>query len=142
MVFDETEKELTNEDVTTFECSLSINLPDNFKNHYLQSNGGYPPFDHVRGIENIFTIDGFLPIKYGALTIERIIEDYKKSGITFVEQIPFANDTGGNIFVLSVRESDYGAVYIRESEYIDDESHMWLVQNSFTDFLNSFYNEE
>lgn len=136
MEFEQTEKQLTESDLKNFEESFKINLPDEFKNHYLTYNGGYPPYEYVKGVKNIFTINGFNPIKYGSLPIEQIIADYKKSEITFEKKIPFAYDNGGNVYLIS----EDGSVHIIEAEFIEDKNYI-LVSESFKDFINSFYNE-
>lgn len=136
MEFEETEQQLTELDIKNFEESSKIILPEDFKNHYLLYNGGYPPYEYVKGIRNIFTINGFNPIKYGRLPIEKIIEDYKSSGVVFEKKIPFAYDNGGNVFLIS----EEGNIYIIEAEFLNDKNFI-LVSESFTDFLKSFYNE-
>jgi hypothetical protein len=136
MEFEQTEKQLTELDLKNFEESLQIILPDDFKKHYLAYNGGYPPYEYVKGVKHIFTINGFNPIKYGLLPIEKIVADYKESGIVFEKKVPFAYDNGGNVFLIS----EEGPVYIIEAEFLEDKNFT-LVSESFTDFLNSFYNE-
>ncbi|WP_420911838.1 SMI1/KNR4 family protein [Chryseobacterium angstadtii] len=90
----------------------------------------------MKGIQHVFTINGFNPIKYGLLPIEKIIQDYKESGIVFDKKIPFAYDNGGNIFLLS----EEGSVHIIEAEFLKNKNFI-PVSESFTEFLNSFYNE-
>ncbi|WP_316797271.1 SMI1/KNR4 family protein [Pedobacter agri] len=136
MEFEQTEKQLTESDLKNFEENFQINLPDDFRIHYLSFNGGYPPYEYVKGIKNIFTINGFNPIKYGSLHMEKIISDYRKSGISFENKVPFAYDSGGNVFLIS----EDGAVHILEAEFIENKDYI-LVSSSFADFINSFYNE-
>ncbi|WP_365866966.1 SMI1/KNR4 family protein [Chryseobacterium sp.] len=81
-------------------------------------------------------MNGFNPIKYGRLPIEKIIEDYKLSGIIFEKKVPFAYDNGGNVFFIC----EDGKIYIIEAEFLNDKNFI-LVSESFTDFINSFYNE-
>ncbi|WP_206541012.1 SMI1/KNR4 family protein [Chryseobacterium angstadtii] len=47
MEFEQTEKQLTETDLKNFEKTLQINLPDDFKKHYLTYNGGYPPYEYI-----------------------------------------------------------------------------------------------
>lgn len=136
MQFEQSEKQLTQEELNNFEENFQVSLPDDFRQHYLNYNGGYPPYDYVKGLKNIFTINGFDSIKYGTLPIEQAIADHKKSGITFEKKIPFAYDNGGNVFLIS----EDGAIYILESEFLKDKNYI-LVSESFTDFLDSFYNQ-
>ncbi|UZT97377.1 SMI1/KNR4 family protein [Chryseobacterium fluminis] len=136
MEFEQTEKQLTELEISEFEKTNGINLPEDFIQHYLNYNGGYPPYEYVKGVRNIFTINGFNSLKYGSLPIEQIIADYRKSGIIFEKKIPFAYDNGGNVFVIS----ENGQVHIIEAEFLADKKFI-LVSETFTDFLNSFYNE-
>lgn len=136
MQFEQSEKKLTREELNDFEESCQVSLPGDFRQHYLNYNGGYPPCEYVKGLENIFTINGFDPIKYGSLPIELIIADHQRSGITFEKKVPFAYDNGGNIFLIS----ENGAIHILESEFLEDKNYI-LVSESFTDFLDSFYNQ-
>lgn len=136
MKFEQTAQPLTETDLEKFEELLDIILPDDFKAHYLTYNGGYPPYDYVRGIKHIFSINGFNPIKYGLLPIEKIVEDYQSSEIVFEKKIPFAYDNGGNVFLIS----EEGQIFIIAVEELKNQNFT-LVSESFTDFLNSFYND-
>ncbi|ATA77236.1 hypothetical protein CAPN010_01090 [Capnocytophaga cynodegmi] len=140
MEFSQTEQKLTLADMDDFERKIGLKLPQDFKEHYLKFNGGYPSFEYVKGLRNIFTINGFDSIKYGALPIEKLIDDFRESGVDFNNKIPFANDNGDNIFLISLDDSDYGKIYIIEAEFLEDKNYI-LVSESFTDFLNSFFNE-
>lgn len=44
MIFEQTEQQLTKAEITAFEQQYEIELPETFKQHYLQYNGGYPPY--------------------------------------------------------------------------------------------------
>ncbi|AEK24326.1 MULTISPECIES: SMI1/KNR4 family protein [Capnocytophaga] len=140
MEFSQTEQKLTLADMDDFERKIGLKLPQDFKEHYLKFNGGYPSFEYVKGLRNIFTINSFDSIKYGALPIEKLIDDFRESGVDFNNKIPFANDNGDNIFLISLDDSDYGKIYIIEAEFLEDKNYI-LVSESFTDFLNSFFNE-
>lgn len=140
MEFLQTEQKLTLADIDDFERKIGLKLPQDFKEHYLKFNGGYPAFEYVKGVKNIFTINSFDSIKYGVLPIEKLIDDFQKSGVDFNHKIPFANDNGDNIFLISLDSSDYGKIYIIEAEFLEDKNYI-LVSESFTDFINSFFNE-
>ncbi|WP_172917494.1 SMI1/KNR4 family protein [Capnocytophaga canis] len=140
MEFSQTEQKLTLAEMDDFERKIGLKLPQDFKEHYLKFNGGYPSFEYVKGLRNIFTINSFDSIKYGALPIEKLIDDFQESGVDFNNKIPFANDNGDNIFLISLDDSDYGKIYIIEAEFLEDKNYI-LVSESFTDFLNSFFNE-
>jgi len=133
---------LTIEEIQAFEAEWGISLPREFIQFYLQSNGGYPPFDAVEGDEYVYNIDWFLPIKYGKLTIDRILRENRNDGIEMKGMIPFAADPHDNMFVLSVMSADYGSVYIFKQENDPGESSSYsLVCKSFTDFITGLTNE-
>ena len=138
MEFEQYEQKLTAEELAAFEQQYNIALPKAFKEHYLKYNGGYPPYENVKGKDHLFTINGFYPIKYGALSVEKIISDYEKSGVVFDGKIPFAYDNGGNIYLVSVAQDTCGYIYIVEAECVENKAFV-LVSETFTDFLNSFY---
>ena len=87
MEFEQYEQKLTTEELAAFEQQYNITLPKAFKEHYLQYNAGYPPYENVKGTKHLFTINSFYPIKYCILPIEKIISDYEKSGIVFDDRI-------------------------------------------------------
>ena len=128
MEFEQYEQQLTAEELSAFEYQYDMALPKDFKEHYLQYNGGYPPYENVKGKQHRFTINSFYPIKYGVLPIEKIISDYEKSGIVFADKI----------YLISVAQNTYGYIYIIEAECAEDKAFV-LVSESFTDFLNSFH---
>ena len=125
MEFEQSEQQLTITELITFENSFSRNIPIDFN-------------ENLKGLQNNFTINGFYPIKYGRLPIEKIIKDYKNSGIDFIDKIPFAYDNGGNIYLISIETNTYGYVYILEVDFLEEKNYI-LVSKSFSDFLNSFY---
>ena len=128
MEFEQYEQKLTAEELAAFEQQYNIALPKAFKEHYLKYNGGYPPYENVKGKDHLFTINGFYPIKYGALSVEKIISDYEKSGVVF----------DGKIHLISVAQDTCGYIYIVEAECVENKAFV-LVSETFTDFLNSFY---
>lgn len=138
MEFEQTEQQLTTAELAAFEQQFNIKLPMAFKEHYLKHNGGYPPYEYVKGIANVLTINGFYPIKYGRLPVEKIIADYGKNGIVFDGKIPFAYDNGGNMYLISLEADTYGHIFIIETEFLEDKNYT-LVSKSFTDFLGSFH---
>ena len=90
MEFEQYEQNLQQKNLLHLNSNYNIALPKAFKEHYLKYNGGYPPYENVKGKDHLFTINGFHPIKYGALSVEKIISDYEKSGVVFDGKIPFA----------------------------------------------------
>lgn len=140
--FEGSEQGLTVEDLEAFAAEWEITLPGEFTAFYLQNNGGYPPFDAVEGDEYVYAIDWFLPIKYGQLTIDRLLRENSGEGIDLKGMIPFAADPYDNLFVLSVALADYGSIYVFEQENDPGEPSSYrFVCSSFRDFITGFTNE-
>ena len=54
MEFEQYEQKLTTEELAAFEQQYNITLPKAFKEHYLQYNGGYPPYENVKGTKHVW----------------------------------------------------------------------------------------
>jgi hypothetical protein len=126
-----------------FEALFRRSLPDAFRLHYLRDNGGAPLEDDVEAGRWGLPVHGFNPIKYGTLTIETLVEDYGDitpgdddvgmwAKSTFV---PFAYDAGGHPIFMSLRDSDYGYIYL----YDPDNGAIFLIECSFEMFRAQLY---
>ena len=122
-------------DLDILEKNLSEKLPESLKEFYLENNGGFPEENFVRGINNIFSFDGFIPIKFAFLTAEKIMEE--SSHLFHGQFFPFANDWGGNVFHIALHMEMYGQVFLITSDTRD----IFIVQNSFAEFLENLYLE-
>lgn len=101
------EHSLTNVDVENFEKKFEVQLPNNLKTLLLKFNGGVLDGE----IEN-YAFSILRPIKYGINTLEVAIDDLQITEQHIPrEEIPFADDQGGNVFTISTREEDYGKIY-------------------------------
>jgi hypothetical protein len=138
-----TEKPLIDEDFTTFERLFRREIPLSFKSHYLANNGGFPSEEDVEAGNWGLPVHGFNPIKYGNVTIERVVEDTETidpkdeqfGSWAKYSYVPFAYDAGGNIVFLSLRDTDYGSVYI----YAPDGGNIKKVSPSFEEFRTRLY---
>ena len=70
-----TEKRLTDEDFSTFERLFRREIPLSFKGHYMTDNGGFISEENEEAGRWGLPVGGFSPIKYGKVSIERVIED-------------------------------------------------------------------
>lgn len=101
----ETSQAITLSDIENVAKKLDLVFPDDFKEHYLLYNGGYPEKDTYSWSNGEkTTINTFFSIKYDGFGIleevyESLIlsENYLSKGI-----VPFATDDGGNFFVYHV----------------------------------------
>ncbi len=144
MIFEECEQQLINQDFEIFETDLGLfKLPIDFKSHYLKYNGGYPPeeYQYVILKDTIHTINSFIPLKYGDLPIEQILQDYKSSGYQIYPKIPFAYDNGGNLYCISLEKEDRGNIYILLIEKMENPMEFHFVADSFSYFIKMFAKE-
>lgn len=102
-----TEQVLTKKDIENFEAEFKVLLPSNLKSLLLKFNGGV-----LDGEIKNYAFSILRPIKYGINTLEVAIDDLQLTEQHIPrEEIPFANDQGGNVFTISTREEDYGKIY-------------------------------
>ncbi|MBD8708750.1 SMI1/KNR4 family protein [Pseudomonas sp. CFBP 13711] len=106
-------------------------LPQVFKKIYLHNNGGFPSKTEFDGDDFCFSIGGFNPIRYGNPSIESLIKDLNRGDGVMQSLVPFAYDDNGNTFMLSLRDEDYGKVYL----WLQDEERMESVISSFDNFV-------
>ena len=144
----DTEKPLTDEDFSTFERLFPRRLPLSFKTHYMSDNGGAPYEEDVEAGKWGLPVHGFVPIKYGRLTIEELIErigridseDDKFGSWAKFSYVPFAHDAGANIIFLSLKGSDYGSVYWTNSvSHAPDGGRIHMISSSFEEFRARLY---
>ena len=142
MIFHETSDAITSEEISNIEDRLKINFPEEFKEHYLKDNGGYPERDSYPWTDSSSTtVNTFLSMKYEGFgnlenTYINLILDKKYLP---KEILPFAIDDGGNFFCISSRSEDYGAIYYcNNDEYENDEVEVPMkpVEKSFNEFIN------
>jgi hypothetical protein len=130
---DEAEAAIEINDFLKIESLANGKLPNSFKRLYLRANGGFPEATEVEGEEYVFSINGFNSIKFGGLTIEKLMQDFFDQDEKLKGYVPFAYDDGGNSFMLSLNQKDSGVVYLLLQENLQLER----VCASFDVFLNS-----
>lgn len=116
--FERSNQKLTELEINDFEVSNNIKLPKNLRNLLLQFNGGGllgSPFEKDKifingeGSSNFSTL---FSIKYGKNTMEFNIDVLQITEQHIPrEEIPFADDSFGNVFTISTRKEDYGKIY-------------------------------
>jgi hypothetical protein len=139
----DTEKPLTDDDYKDFERIFRRQIPPSFKTHYMARNGGFPAEEDVESGQWGLPVHGFNPIKYGRLTIERLAEDIENiepedrrfGSWEKFSYVPFAYDAGGNTIFISLRDDDYGRVYI----YVPDGGNIYDICPSFEEFRRRLY---
>ncbi|MDN7179300.1 SMI1/KNR4 family protein [Caballeronia sp. SEWSISQ10-4 2] len=105
---------LSASDISAFEGSVAVQLPDAFKAHYLKFNGGMPTLDWfpMKDDWEPIWIHEFLPIaprdrvpnSASGSTIQSVYASSAgKSGFS-KSSVPFAIDPGGNLLCLSLAD--------------------------------------
>lgn len=132
LIIEDSEKKITQDEFSEFEKKFSKIFPDSFREFYLENNGGYLP-ESVHPSPLLFS--GFNSIKYGKVSIEKIYQDLIDDFNELKDMVPFADDEGGDCFLLSLRDKDYGKIYI----WLMDEKNLSFVSKSFDDFINELF---
>ena len=141
MNFIETSKALDEADIFNVEKVLGFELPSEFKEHYLEYNGGYPESDRSNWKDgSTTTINTFASIKYDGFShLEKVYKNLAIEELYLPEKIlPFATDDGGNLFCISAREKDYGCIYYCNNDHYNvnhKEECLTLVDKSFKGFI-------
>ncbi|MTH48565.1 SMI1/KNR4 family protein [Intestinirhabdus alba] len=129
LIIEESEKKLNQNEFFEFQKYFSKKNPDEFRDFYLENNGGYlPETSHPSPL----LFSGFISIKYGKIPIEKTYQDLIDDFPELKDMVPFAEDEGGNCFLLSLRDKDYGKIYI----WLMDEKKLTFVCESFGEFIN------
>ncbi|HDT6507750.1 TPA: SMI1/KNR4 family protein [Klebsiella aerogenes] len=128
LILEEQEKSLTQNDLFEFERIYRRPFPEGFKSFYIDNNGGYLPGNS----NNPFLLGGFIAIKYGNVSAEKTYQGLTDGFSELKEMVPFAYDDGGNCFLLSLKDRDYGKIYI----WLMDEKELAFVSESFDEFIN------
>ena len=137
LVFELTEKQITDKNFQEFEEMLNIKLPDEFKKHYVKYNGGFPNANWSEGEEINYPFDNFLSIKYGENTIEKKIQEFQNLQFDFGSKIIFAMKELLYYYFIDVSSENYGQIFVRRLKTRDIKNGKWEYHcANFSDFLN------
>lgn len=137
MEFKNTAQRITKEDILNFENKFQIELPIDFKEHYLKYNGGEPLENWSKGDEFNFPFQNFLSIKNGENSIENRMKGFEDIGFDCEDKIVFASKGRIYTFFISVEQSTYGQIFVRKPKIADIREGTWIFHcNNFTNFLN------
>lgn len=146
--FFETEPTIDDATLGSVEDHAGIKFPDAYRQHILQTNGGYcePSVFRFRerGTCTSSRIDGFLAVTDGPHNnLRKYIDIYKKDAYRLpFRMIPIAHDPGGNLICISCAGNDLGFVYFWDHELEPPEmsetyrENLHLVATSFEAFLS------
>jgi cell wall assembly regulator SMI1 len=144
--FTQTENPINAKQLDDLESILGLKLPQDYRQHLLQHNGGQCSPNGFTFLEkekqSESCIDWFLAIYDGKYdNLHKYIDIYKIDEKRLPTHIvPIAHDPGGNLICISCGSGDYGAVYFwdheKEVDYstADDSnySNLFLIAPSFT----------
>jgi hypothetical protein len=152
VTFRETEAQLVPSQIEAVEKFVGLSFPKEYKEHLLRYNGGRcspSVFNFVEnGEETSSAVDWFFSIYDGEYdNLVDYINIYKKDKERLpVRMLPIAHDSGGNLVCISCSGADEGKVFFWDHEkedlpgILNDEyANMYLVANSFTQFLNELH---
>jgi cell wall assembly regulator SMI1 len=132
----------TKEQIFELEKRIAVLLPEDLKELMLKYEGGY--LDESQKIfksgEVLYEVNQMLHIEKSEnkASVEAIFEGHKFYGIE--GHIPFATDSGGWDFTVSINPSTYGQVWINKFDN-DEEDTMCFVAGSLEAFINGLKGE-
>lgn len=96
---------------------------------YRSANGGYL---REEGEDADPTGVAFLiPLGDDPMCIEGLYQGYIQGFPHLARYIPFADDSFGNCYLLSLRDEDYGSIYL----HLLDEEELMLIEDSFEELM-------
>ena len=146
VVFERTAPPLSELDIARIERRLGIHLPEDIKQHYLLHNGGRPRpgFFHKDG--EAYGVGEFLAMNTEKTTDNKA-SSFEWTYVMMVDRspefprgyIPFADDdTGGDLFLYSVRPDTFGNICFNQHEYYgDDDRYVVFLAPTLREFINS-----
>ena len=127
-------------DISQFETHNNSELPVDYKNFLIKYNGGRPNPNVVPSVQSdVQWIYGMVDEPYYASIFQHIDIFQKRIPSWY---FPIANDSGGNLYLMSLYHENYGLIafwrHEEETDGVADQyfDNMSIVANSFTDFLN------
>ncbi|WP_289630235.1 SMI1/KNR4 family protein [Bacteroides sp.] len=141
-----TAKKITQTNIEALEKTIKNKLPFEFKNFYLNSNGGVPikKYFYIEKDDNFVEISFFIPIFYttsdlGELNIESTYQELIKKNIPNI-YLPFAVDWGGNYFALNLETGNVILLLMDLGDFTN--KCIKYLSSSFSSFLEKLQNEE
>ena len=136
------------EEIAEFEKLIGATLPDDYKQFLLKHNGGHPVMASCDLLEAInednlaIDIDWFYALHEGDISNLSKKFKYSRDRLTN-EYIPIACDNDGWLCI-AIKGENYGKVYYLTTNWSywkeEDLNYIYLVANTFTDFINGLYN--
>lgn len=141
VVFEKTAPPLSELDIMRVERRLGVHLPQDIREHYLLHNGGRPrPRFFVKDGE-AYDVDRFLSMN----TDDRNSSFEHAYELLVVQTpefprgcIPFADDSGGDLFMYSVRPESFGNImFMSHEDYEDPDRYVVFLAPTLKEFIDS-----
>lgn len=127
-------------DIVEFESRNNIILPKDYKDFLFDHNGGIPsPNIEPNAKSDVRFIYGMVKEPYYA-SIFQAIDTFKNRIPSWY--IPIANDSGGNLYLMSLFKDNHGLIaFWRHEEETEGDAdqyfdNMSIVANTFSEFIN------
>lgn len=134
MIFNEVKKQLTKEEYKLFVTKFKVKLPEDYKEHILKYNGGYPNYEFINDIR----IHYFHTITHSDHSLENILE--KLEHVLPKDFFPIAKDEGGNHICISLKQETYGEIYIWYHD-MDENKELEFLARDFNSLMNNLTEE-
>ncbi len=137
VTFKGTHHSLTSAEIAQVEANLGFRLPDEFYKHYLRYNGGRPTPGCFKKDGEWYCVEDFFPLneKIAGNSFEEIYRVVLLTPEFPGNFVPFASDDGGNCYVFSARNDDFGTIYLSQQDYFNDPDRCVVF---IADTLDSF----
>ena len=147
MEFLEVSEKLVVDDLKEVEDQLGILFTNDFREHYLKNNGGYPIKSYFLWPDGAKTrINHFFSIKHAGFSqLETAYDD-----LFVTEQIlppgflPFASDDGGDFFCISTLPDSYNEVFFCDMHHYNPENteeYITSLSKSFNRFVEGLVDD-
>ncbi len=143
-----TQKPLTDGELDVVESRLGFSLPYDYREFLKSVNGGKPILDTVELNGEYFDYVGELfSVRNNMYSndIFRNIEEYR--GYLLEHYLPIGNSPGGDIYCISTKQEEFGAVYYWDHEEANYDGEPWednmiKLSSSFSEFVDNLYSEK
>lgn len=101
------ENQINLEDITNIEQKYDVIFPKELVEFLIHYNGSEIYLSQIIGKDGVkYEISSLIPIKYGLMSMEKMMEWDRMDGFVKPSRIPIANDRGGNAYYLDVESGE------------------------------------
>ena len=128
------ENQINLEDITNIEQKYDVIFPKELVEFLIHYNGSEIYLSQIIGKDGVkYEISSLIPIKYGLMSMEKMMEWDRMDGFVKPSTIPIANDRGGNAYYLDVES---GEILLYFGENIENPKVICL---NFDEMLRNIY---